>query len=103
MLIDLVDFLEEDGPAPLTFAHISQHEIWITAANQYNRAMVKITVDWPDYGPLHDGLPAMHYRLQITRRAGAPIRDGRSTDMKEVRRLFFEGFGWCNPDDDTDA
>lgn len=103
MLVDLVGFLEEDGPARLAFAHIYQHEIWLTPANQYNRAMVKITVDWPDYGPLRDGMPAMHYRLQITRRAGAAIRDGRSPDIKEIRRLIFERFGWSRANDDSDA
>ena len=94
MLLDLLNHLEADGNAPLVFAQIYCHEMWLSPANQYNRAMVKIGVDWPDYGPLRDGLPAMHYRLQISRRVGGPSRDGRSRDIAEVKRLICEAFGW---------
>ena len=93
MLLDLVNHLEADGAAPSAFAQLFGHEIWLSPANQYNRAMVKVAVDCPDYGPLDNRLPVMHYRLQISRRVGGPSRDARTREVAEVKNLICDAFG----------
>lgn len=96
MLLELVDYLESHGPAPSAFGHLSGQELWLTPANRYNKARVHIGVDGRDYGPLRDGLPEMHYRLVISRRAGLPPhREERVSELSEVERLIWEAFGWA--------
>lgn len=95
-IINLLSLDEPDGVAPAAFGHLTGHEISLSPANEYNRANVRICVDWPDYGPLADGLPMMHYRLKMSRCVGAPTRDERSQDVAEVKRFIWEAFGWSN-------
>lgn len=100
MLLDLVALLEADGPAPAAFGHISGHTVWLSPTNQYNRSRVQVTVDWPDYGRLHDGIPTMHYRLNVSRRVGGPTRDARFHDITEVKRFIWQAFGWSRSSHD---
>jgi hypothetical protein len=55
---------------------------------------VSVWVDWRDYGPLRDGLPEMHYRLQVERPGKTITDDARAKDPIEAERIICEAFGW---------
>jgi hypothetical protein len=66
MMLDLLDAVRRDsiGPRLFAFAHTNR-ELWLQyySASNGASAMIRITIDRPDYGPLEDGLPRFHYRL----------------------------------------
>jgi hypothetical protein len=55
---------------------------------------VSVRVDWRDYAPLRDGLPEMHYRLQVERPGATLTEDVRAKDVFEAARSIREAFGW---------
>jgi hypothetical protein len=68
-LCELIDALESSGPTPEVCAALvgfRDPEILFSS----NDVVVKVRVDWMDYGPLSNGLPATHFRV-VVRRDGA--------------------------------
>jgi hypothetical protein len=59
------------------------------------RVWVQVWADWPDYGPVRDGLPVMHYRLQIRRPGSNLSRDERMATPAESERVIWQAFGWA--------
>ena len=94
MLLDLVEVLRVDGLHPTAYAQIICDELDLWPGNPANRVHVRVWVDWKDFAPLRDGLPEMHYRLQIKRPGRIATKDARSRDAEEVNRIIREAFGW---------
>lgn len=96
-LLDLVRYLEAQGPAPRAFAHLFFDELWLTPFREADPAMVHVSVDWKDFGPVQDGIPEMHYRLNY-KRAGSELSiDASVRDPDEAERVIWEAFGWGSP------
>jgi len=93
-LLELVRVLRDDGRHPQAIGFILNDEMTIHPRNQANRATVSVRVDWYDFAPLQDGVPALHYRLEIGRRGGDLTKGVRTPDAQEVRTLIREAFGW---------
>jgi hypothetical protein len=55
---------------------------------------VSVRVDWQDYAPLREGLPEMHYRLQVKRPGKTLSEDRRANDPVDAERILCEAFGW---------
>jgi hypothetical protein len=78
-LCELIDALESSGPSPEVCAVlIGVRDPEILFAN--NGVVVKVRVDWMDYGPLSNGPPATHFRV-VARRDGV---DGASDESRHV-------------------
>jgi hypothetical protein len=52
------------------------------------RDSIRITVDWPDYGPLENGIPIMHYRFRIDRAEGTISKDARARDLASAKMII---------------
>lgn len=68
-LRELIDALESSGPTPIVCAvllGIPCPEMMLSNEDM----VVKVRVDWMDYGPWSNGLPATHFRVDV-KRAGA--------------------------------
>lgn len=91
MLLELVRHLEAQGPAPRAVGRVALGELWLSPAGRSSGAFVRVWVDWPDHGPVRDGLPLMHYRIQV-RRPGSPL----STDarVRSPEEVICQAFGW---------
>src|SRR6185369_16451191 len=77
VLLELMHYLRAQGPNPRTSGMIFGQELWLTPFSAANKVLVKIWADWQDFGPLVDGIPVMHYRIQSERRG-----HGFSTDAR---------------------
>lgn len=95
LLLDVVRTLCADGPHPQAFGQIWDHELWLSPANPANRVQVQIWTDWRDYGPVRDGIPAMHYRIQIRRPTVKGSEDVRAEHPDQVKMIVCQAFGWA--------
>lgn len=93
-LLELVRALRADGPNPTAYGLILGRELHLWPPTPAIRASVRIWVDWQDYGPVENGLPVMHYRIQVKRPGSQLSADIRTTVPDEVRRIIWEVFGW---------
>jgi hypothetical protein len=75
-LLALVVYLHSRGPAPRASATLFQNELWITL--RHPSRGVRVWIDWQDFGEVRDGLPVMHYRIQI---------DKPNSELSENMRL----------------
>jgi hypothetical protein len=90
--LELVEVLRADGPHPEVQGLILCDELMLTRRG--NLATVRVRVDWRDYAPLRDGLPEMHYRVQIEPRFAKLSREVRTRSPEEVEGIIREAFGW---------
>lgn len=65
MLLHLLEHLQRQSPTPGAHAIYVIDELWISVVP--GGKYVSIRIDWPDRGEVKDGLPAMHYRMQLDR------------------------------------
>jgi hypothetical protein len=93
-LLELVQTLHEDGPYPEAWGQVLGDELYVSPENDANRVVVRVRADWRDHAPWRDGLPEMHYRLQIERSGAELSEDARARSPEEVRRIIYEAFGW---------
>lgn len=93
-LLELVRALRADGPNPTAWGLILGEELQLSPPNPANRASARIWVDWRDYGPVENGLPVMHYRIQVQRPGSRLSAEVRTADPDEVRQVIWEAFGW---------
>lgn len=93
-LLELVQHLQAQGSAPRACGHFLLGELWLSPYNSSNRVLVKIWVDWQDYSALRDGLPQVHYRLQIQRGKSRLSREARVLTPEEAEQVIWEAFGW---------
>jgi hypothetical protein len=78
-LRELIGRLESNGPTPEVCGMLlGTRDPEILLIN--NSVLVNVRVDWMDYGPLSNGLPATHFRV-VVRRDGA---HGRSDESRHV-------------------
>jgi hypothetical protein len=69
-------------------------ELWLSPVRSVNPIIIKVWVDWRDYDPSHDGLPAMHYRMQFRRGEAGLSTDARAERPEDVEQVVWEAFGW---------
>ncbi len=94
-LLDLVRVLRADGLQPEARALIVGEELSLFPRNPANRIVnVRVRVDWQDYAPLRDGLPELHYRLQIERPGAKLSKDARTRSPEEAGQIIREALGW---------
>jgi hypothetical protein len=93
-LLELVEALCADGPYPEAWGHVQGDELYLSPSKPANPVTVRVRADWRDFGPVVDGLPEMHYRLQIERRGAKLSRDARARSPEEAERIIREAFGW---------
>jgi hypothetical protein len=86
MLLELVECLQNRGPNPQ--AGITLFNDVITILLLHPGRAVEVWVDWQDAGKTLDGLPVMHYRLQIRKPDGELSEDARATTPVEAARLI---------------
>lgn len=92
MLQSLVDYLEASGATPSVVAELRPEGIWLWRAEPIGGVEALVSVDRPDYGPVRDGLPVMHYRLRI-KCDGVPMsREWRTSDLAKVEYLIRQAF-----------
>jgi hypothetical protein len=98
MLLDLVEYLHAQGPAPRACGHLLLDELILFPAHPSRKVSVRVWADWPDYGPARDGLPVMHYRLQVQRPGSHLSWDERAATPAEAERVIWQAFGWGSPE-----
>lgn len=64
LLLELVRGLEE-AAGPRVVAILILRELVLSVGSRVASPVVRVGVDWRDYGPLRDGLPIAHYRVRI--------------------------------------
>ena len=92
-LLELVRRLEAQGPAPCVTGLVSRGQLWLNAHRPHPRVSVRVWVDWPDYGPVQDGLPLVHYRIQADRPGSPLTTDARARSPEEVEPVLWKAFG----------
>ena len=93
-LLELVHVLQSDGPNPEAWGQVFGDCLWLSPPNTANKVHVKIWMDWQDHGPTVDGLPTMHYRIQINRPSSKLSEDARVERPEQVRQIIWKAFGW---------
>lgn len=96
-LLDLVQYLQAQGPSPQAHACRVHHELWLSPIDGHDsasRVSATVWVDWQDYAPYIDGLPQAHYRLRIKRRNIALTEDVRAATSQEVEQAIHKAFDW---------
>jgi hypothetical protein len=73
---------------------VLNRELTLMPANPANRVSVRVWTDWRDYGPVRDGLPVLHYRMQIQRRSSQRTVDARADSPEEAKRIIYQAFGY---------
>ena len=85
--------------APRAFGHIVGNELWLLPANSANRALVKVSVDWQDYGasgrgashalqtPIQPGQGRALYRRKGREPGGRGTSRVGSVRMERVNRF----------------
>ena len=92
-LLELVRHLQAQGPAPQVCGSlVLRHELWLMTYNLANQVLVKVWVDWQDYGPLFDGLPVAHYRLQFKGENSAISENARAGRPEEAEQVLLKAF-----------
>ena len=86
-LLELVGRLEE-CPGPRAVGNIILDELHIAAGSRETSPVVRISVDWPDYGALRDGLPVSHYRIRVERPNAVLSEESRTPDADEAGRMI---------------
>jgi hypothetical protein len=51
-------------------------------------------MDWPDYGPMEDGFPIMHYRVDVKHSDNEVRSEIRTRELEEIRQVLLQAFGW---------
>lgn len=52
------------------------------------RDSIRVTIDWPDYGPVENGLPITHYRFRIERAGCSLSEDARANDLTRTKQII---------------
>jgi hypothetical protein len=86
MLLELVEYLQSRGPTPTAGVTFFSNELWISL--RHPERSVTVWVDWNDYGEIRDGMPVMHYRVQICRPDSELSDNHRATTMVEAACLI---------------
>ncbi|MGL4424312.1 MAG: hypothetical protein ACRCZF_26895 [Gemmataceae bacterium] len=94
MLLELVEYLLAQGPTPQALGLLLQDKLMLIPAHSSRDVSVHVWVDLPDYGPARDGLPVMHYRLQVHRPGSHLSQDERVSTPAQVERFLWQVFGW---------
>jgi hypothetical protein len=94
MLLALVRLLRADGPHPKVWGYLLGRQLHLWLHNPANSVSVEVWPDWRDYGPARNGLPVMHYRIQVKRRGATLTQDARAGSAAEADRVIREAFGW---------
>lgn len=92
MLVDLIRQLRSRGPTPEVFGFELLGELWLRPVDGANRASAKVWLDWRDRTPLRDGLPTLHYRIQITRPGMRLSEDVRAESVEDAARAVLDVF-----------
>jgi hypothetical protein len=93
-LLDLVHYLHDQGPEPQIYCHLYIMVLRLSLFVPGKRGLIKVWIDWQDYGVVQDGLPEAYYRLQIMRGKSHLSEDARVKSPKEVEGIICEAFGW---------
>jgi len=94
-LLELVRFLQSRGSVPVAIGTLVFPEFRLSPSNPANKVQVTVWVDWPDYGPVEDGLPkTAYYRLDIRRGNAALSENARADSPEEAERVIWRAFGW---------
>jgi hypothetical protein len=87
MLLELVEYLETQVQTPQVMASLRTNVLELRVAG--TDTFANVWVDWNDYGEDRDGLPVMHYRMQISRPLERSLsEDLRMTEPAEVERVI---------------
>jgi hypothetical protein len=86
MLLELVEYLQSRGPTPKAGMTFFNNELWISL--RHPARGVTVWVDWQDYGETRDGLPVMHFRIQISNPDSKLSDNHRATTIVEAACLI---------------
>ena len=89
MLLDVVRSLESQADGEEVYGAIYPgDELWLSASN----VTAQLSVDWFDYAPTPDGIPAMHYRLRVKHGGSALTDEARPQSAEEAGRIVQRAF-----------
>jgi len=87
-MLELVRYLEDRPPSHRVFGVLTD-QLWLT----YHRVSVRIWMDWPDYGPMEDRVPIMHYRVDVKHFGDEVRSEIRTKELEEIRQFLLQAFG----------
>ncbi len=90
MLADLVRHLEAGGPTPRVVGLVLRGELRLIPVGAQPTVSAMASVDWPEHGPVRDGLPVMHYRLRVKRPASPLSAELRTDSPNEAARFLLQ-------------
>jgi hypothetical protein len=86
MMLELMDYLQSRGPTPQASAIFFRNVLSIGLRTPTRG--VRVWVDWQDYGAVRDGLPVMHYRVDVDRPDSKLSENHRANTMVEAACLI---------------
>jgi hypothetical protein len=88
-ILELVRYLEEWPPShrALAILHLTD-QLWITFGRRPKVASARIRIDWKDYGPVEDGIPIMHYRIEVKTPGDKVWSEIRTRELEEIRQFL---------------
>lgn len=86
MLLELVEYLRSRGPTSVVGALLFNNALTIVFSHPTRN--VEIWVDWQDHGQVRNGVPEMHYRLQIRNPDTTLSKDERAATYLEAAILI---------------
>jgi hypothetical protein len=92
MLLCLVQVLRSECRYPEVWGAIVGDVLHLQP-DERQTVCARVWADAPDYGPVRDGLPALYYRVQVTREGTPLSTDLRTERPEEVARLLEQAFG----------
>src|SRR4051794_10342281 len=65
MLLALLEYLQSRGPTPQAGVLFLNDQLMITLSHPTRH--LSVWIDAKDFGEIRDGMPVMHYRIQISK------------------------------------
>jgi hypothetical protein len=90
MLLELVRHLEAQGPAPRATGRVALAESVRPVLGSVRSGVGGLA----GLRPLQNGLPLMHYRIQVRRPGSSLSADARARSPEEVEQVIRQAFGW---------
>jgi len=92
-MLELVRYLEDRPPSYRVFAtQRLVDQLWLTYGRRPRSVWARIRIDWSDYGPLEDGIPIMHYRIEVKSSDDDVWSEIRSRELEEIRQFLTQAF-----------
>jgi hypothetical protein len=93
-LLELVEYLRSRGSGRRAAGLLLNDRLMLSPIGPSSKIAVWVEVDWRDYGPVRDGLPVMHYRLQFKTPGAHLSQNERAATLEAAEQVIWAAFGW---------